>query len=62
MSRVHLCAADHEKSLLRILQAEHIAPQMTRFHPSARETVRQLQRNHRKPPESLRLLVGRMGI
>ncbi|MGW4792965.1 helix-turn-helix domain-containing protein [Nonomuraea sp. NPDC004297] len=62
MSRVHLWRHDHEKSLKRILHAEHIAPQMARFHPSARETVRQLQRSYRKPPESLRLLAGRMGI
>lgn len=62
MSRVHLCGNDHERSLKRVLHAERIAPQMTRFHPSARETVRQLQRSYRKPPESLRLLAGRMGI
>jgi len=62
MSRVHLWAGTYDRSLKRILNAERIAPQMTRFQPSARETVRQLQRNHRKPPDSLRLLADRMSV
>ncbi|MEW9549113.1 helix-turn-helix domain-containing protein [Nonomuraea sp. NPDC050783] len=62
MSRAHLCAGDHDRSLKRVLHAERVAPQMTRFHPSARETVRQLQRGYRHPPESLRLLTERMGM
>ncbi|MER6509951.1 helix-turn-helix transcriptional regulator [Nonomuraea sp. NPDC001636] len=62
MSRVHLWGSDHDRSLNRILHAERVAPQMTRFHPSARETVRQLQRHYRKPPDSLRLLAERMGV
>ncbi|MEV6866290.1 helix-turn-helix transcriptional regulator [Streptosporangium subroseum] len=62
MARAHLWANDHDKALKRMIDAERTAPQMTRFHPSARETVRQLVRVHRRIPEPLRALESRMSI
>ena len=62
MARAYLWTNDHVKALKRMINAERTAPQMTRFHPSARETVRQLLRVHRNIPEPLRALESRMGI
>jgi len=61
MSRVHLETGDHDKALTRILQAERTAPQMTRFHPSARSVVTHLVDLRRTIPEPLRGLQNRMG-
>jgi len=61
MSRVHLETGDHDKALARILQAERTAPQMTRFHPSARSVVTHLIDLRRTIPEPLRGLQHRMG-
>ncbi|MEU8201689.1 helix-turn-helix transcriptional regulator [Streptosporangium sp. NPDC049046] len=62
MARAHLWVNDNDRALKRMINAEQVAPQMTRFHPSARETVRQLVRVHRKIPEPLRALQGRMAV
>ncbi|WP_344971078.1 helix-turn-helix transcriptional regulator [Streptosporangium fragile] len=62
MARAHLWANDHDRALKRMIIAERTAPQMARFHPSARETIRQLVRVHRKIPEPLRTLESRMAI
>ncbi|WP_329091091.1 helix-turn-helix domain-containing protein [Streptosporangium sp. NBC_01469] len=62
MARAHLWANDNDKALKRMINAERMAPQMVRFHPSARETVRQLGRVHRRIPEPLRALQGRMAV
>ncbi|WP_436759504.1 helix-turn-helix domain-containing protein [Streptosporangium sp. V21-05] len=62
MARAHLWANDNDKALRRMINAERMAPQMVRFHPSARETVRQLVRVHRRIPEPLRALQGRMAV
>lgn len=60
MSRALAWAGDPSRSLTRILRAEHIAPQMTYFHPTARETVKALDRHYRVTPEPLRALTERM--
>ncbi|MEV8632131.1 helix-turn-helix transcriptional regulator [Streptosporangium sp. NPDC051023] len=62
MARTHLWLNDHDKTLKRILNADRIAPQMTRFHPTARETVRQLGTHYRTVPERLRNLETRMAL
>lgn len=62
MARAHLWVGRHKDALDRILRAERIAPQMTRYHPTSRETVMQLDRVYRTLPESLRALEARMGI
>ena len=46
----------------RILRAEQTAPQMTRFHPSARTVVTHLTDVHRTIPEPLCGLRTRMGV
>lgn len=62
MARAHLWANDNDRALKRVINAERMAPQMVRFHPSARETVRQLVRVHRRISEPLRALQGRMAV
>ncbi|MER5627827.1 helix-turn-helix transcriptional regulator [Streptosporangium sp. NPDC002544] len=62
MSRAHLWLRDHDRALSRVLNAERIAPQMTRFHPTAREIVRQLGTYYRTVPERLRGLESRMAF
>lgn len=62
MARTHLWLNNYDKSLKRILRAERIAPQVTYFHPTARETVRQLGSHYRSVPEELRRLERRMTL
>jgi hypothetical protein len=62
MSRTHLLLKEHDKALRRVLNAERIAPQMARFHPTARESVRQLGTYYRTVPEQLRGLESRMAF
>ncbi|MFF3441539.1 helix-turn-helix domain-containing protein [Streptosporangium sp. NPDC002721] len=62
MSRTHLLLKEHDKALRRVLNAERIAPQMARFHPTAREAVRQLGTYYRTVPEQLRGLENRMAF
>ncbi|MGS2644902.1 helix-turn-helix domain-containing protein [Streptosporangium sp. G12] len=62
MSRTHLLLKEHDKALRRVLNAERIAPQMARFHPTAREAVRQLGTYYRTVPEQLRGLESRMAF
>jgi hypothetical protein len=60
MSRALVWAGNPERSLTRVLRAEQVAPQMTYFHPTARETVKALDRHYRVTPEPLRALIERM--
>ncbi|GAA2076698.1 helix-turn-helix domain-containing protein [Actinomadura alba] len=60
MSRVHVETGDYNKALERLLSAERTAPQMTRFHPSARAVVSHLVDVRRTLPEPLRRLHTRM--
>ncbi|MGW4425725.1 helix-turn-helix domain-containing protein [Streptosporangium sp. NPDC004631] len=62
MARTHLWLNDYGKTFKRVLKADKIAPQMTRFHPTARETVRQLGSHYRSVPEELRRLERRMTL
>ncbi|MEO3786218.1 helix-turn-helix domain-containing protein [Actinocorallia sp. B10E7] len=62
MARVHMETGDHDKAMRRILRAEQTAPQMTRFHPSARTVVTHLVDVRRTIPEPLRGLKTRMGV
>ncbi|WP_199485231.1 hypothetical protein [Actinomadura craniellae] len=48
-------------ALKRLLSAERTAPQMTRYHPSARTMVAHLVDVRRTLPEPLRALHNRMG-
>jgi transcriptional regulator with XRE-family HTH domain len=60
MSRVHVETGDYDKALQRLLSAERTAPQLTRFHPSARAVITHLVDVRRSLPEPLRRLHARM--
>jgi hypothetical protein len=62
MARMHVEAGDYERATARVLGAERTAPQMTRFHPSARVVVGHLVDVRRTLPEPLRGLQARMGV
>lgn len=60
MARVRVELGDYDRALSRLIAAERTAPQMTRFHPSARAVVAHLVDVRRSVPESLRRLHRRM--
>lgn len=62
LSRAWLWQRDHAKALSCVLRAEHLAPQRTRYHPMARETIISLLDIQRRLPESLRGIAARMGL
>jgi transcriptional regulator with XRE-family HTH domain len=62
MSRAWLWQHDAARALACVSQAEQLAPQRTRYHPMARETVARLLDIHRRTPEQLRGMAGRMGL
>ncbi|MCD0453319.1 helix-turn-helix transcriptional regulator [Actinocorallia sp. API 0066] len=62
MARVHVETGDDDRAMSRVLSAERIAPQMTRFHPSARTVAAHLGDVRRTLPEPLRGLQRRMGL
>jgi transcriptional regulator with XRE-family HTH domain len=62
MSRVHIETGDYVRATARILGAEKTAPQMTRFHPSARAVVGHLVDVRRALSEPLRGIQTRMGL
>ncbi|PRX96324.1 helix-turn-helix domain-containing protein [Allonocardiopsis opalescens] len=62
MSRVHAEQGRNGPALARLLEAERIAPQMTRYHPSARTVATHLQDRQRVYSEGLRGLVARMHL
>ncbi|OLT25559.1 hypothetical protein BJF83_05180 [Nocardiopsis sp. CNR-923] len=62
MARAHVELERMEKALENLLKAEKAAPQMTRYHPSARSVTAHLVDHHRTIPEPLRGLALRMQI
>lgn len=62
VGRALVSTGQWDTALKRLIQAEHVAPQMTRYHPMARESVGRLADHHRVLPETLRLLQDRMGL
>jgi hypothetical protein len=62
MSRAWLWQHDAARALACVSRAEQLAPQRTRYHPMARETVARLLDIHRRTPEQLRGMAGRMGL
>jgi hypothetical protein len=62
LSRAWLWQRDHVKALACLTKAEQLAPQRTRYHPMARETVARLLDIHRRMPEPLRGIAARMGL
>lgn len=62
MARLHVETGDYPRATRRVLAAERIAPQMTRYHPSARSVVEHLVDVRRELPEPLRGIAHRMGV
>ncbi|MCO6007366.1 helix-turn-helix domain-containing protein [Actinoallomurus purpureus] len=62
VGRALVSTGQWDQALRRLLNAETIAPQMTRYHPMARESVVRLIDHHRTLPEALRLLQDRMSL
>jgi hypothetical protein len=62
LSRAWLWAGKRDQALNCVLTAEKIAPQRTRYHPMARETIGRLLDVQRRIPEGLRGVAARMGL
>ena len=62
LSRAWLWQGDTSRALACVAEAERLAPQRTRYHPMARETVRKLLDMQRRLPEQLRIVAARMGL
>jgi transcriptional regulator with XRE-family HTH domain len=62
MSRAWLWQGKTDKALACVWRAERLAPQRTRYHPMARETVLRLLDIQRRVPEQLHGLAARMNL
>ncbi|MEU0518277.1 helix-turn-helix transcriptional regulator [Streptosporangium sp. NPDC006007] len=62
MARALTQAGRADRALKRLFMAEKVAPEMIRFHATARRVVRQLSSHYRIIPESLRRLENRMSL
>jgi transcriptional regulator with XRE-family HTH domain len=62
LARAWLWQGNTDRALACVTQADRLAPQRTRYHPMARETVTRLLDLRRRIPEPLRILAVRMGI
>lgn len=62
LSRAWLWQGQPDKALACVTKAERLAPQRTRYHPMARQTVTQLLDHRRRLPEPLRGVATRMGL
>jgi hypothetical protein len=62
LARAQLVTGQREQALHSLLTADKLAPQHTRNHPMARETVTGLVRVHNRIPEPLRSIARRMGV
>lgn len=62
IARALVSTGQWDRALRRLVNAEQTAPQMTRYHPMARESVGRLVDHHRALPEPLRVLQDHMGL
>ncbi|GAA2388102.1 helix-turn-helix transcriptional regulator [Streptomyces glaucosporus] len=62
VARAELETGRAEASLASLLKARRLAPQQTRFHPRARETVRGLLHLRRRSPDTLTRLASWIGL
>jgi transcriptional regulator with XRE-family HTH domain len=62
LSRAWLWQGRPDKALTCVTRAERLAPQRTRYHPMARQTVMQLLDHQRRLPGPLRGVATRMGL
>jgi transcriptional regulator with XRE-family HTH domain len=62
VARAQLMTGRRARALAALQHADRLAPQHTRNHPMARETVTALVSSHSRVPEALRAMAGRMGV
>lgn len=62
LSRAWLWQGKPDKALACVTRAERLAPQRTRYHPMARQTVSQLLDQRRRVPEPLHGIATRMKL
>lgn len=62
LSRAWVWQGRFDRALACLTRAERLAPQRTRYHPMARQTVTQLLDHQRRLPEPLRGIATRMGL
>jgi hypothetical protein len=62
LARAQLMNSDRRSVLESLMTARRIAPQQTRYHPMARETVHALARAERRSNETLRAMATWMGL
>lgn len=62
VARALVATGQSNQALSRLVRADRTAPQMTRYHPMARESVGRLVDHHRALPEQLRMLHDRMRL
>lgn len=62
MARAYVELGRRDRALSSLVSAERAAPQMTRYHPSARNVAAHLVDYHRTIPEPLRTLARRMHV
>jgi transcriptional regulator with XRE-family HTH domain len=62
LARAQLVTGLPQHALRSLMTADKLAPQHTRNHPMARETVTGLVRAHTRVPEPLRSMARRMGV
>ncbi len=53
LARAHTLSGDHDQALTALQQARTIAPQLTRYHPQAHETVHHLAETQRRRADTL---------
>ena len=61
-ARAHQETGHRDAALDELLAADRTAPQMTRYHPSARSVAAHLATGYRDLPEPLRILMSRMHL
>ncbi|MFC5720564.1 helix-turn-helix domain-containing protein [Streptomyces gamaensis] len=59
--RAEMETGRHDAALASLLQARRVAPQQTRYHSGARETIKALVRARRKTPDTLDSLASWIG-
>jgi hypothetical protein len=61
LARAQLWHNQHDEALQSLHEGRRLAPQQTRHHPTTREVLRMLIRNHRRTNEPLARFVGWIG-
>lgn len=62
VARAHLDLGQRDEALRCLQKARRVAPEQTRYHPTARETARALASQYRRTTEELRTLTSWLGV